>query len=226
MAMESRMHTNVRTMRLSIAAICLFCTTASAVEPVNPAAFDRLSPAVGEGSAPNLETMPIQPYESIPAPAPSGPANYALRPLTALTIQARLPQDGLPVPSNTAATVRHVDAAAAPFADYRPWMTYEYSWIASGLAHKPLYFEDVNLERYGNSACPTLQPALSATRFVATIPLLPYLMTVDRPCECVYTLGYCRPGSKSANLFYYPPARLDAAAVQAAAVTGAVFFIP
>jgi hypothetical protein len=224
--MKSRSQTtHGRLTRALVAAVCLLVRQASAAEPIAVVPHAAIVPGAVSSTS-NLETMPILPYEKIPGPPPAGPANYALRPLTALTIQAKPPQDGLPVPPNNAATVRHVDAKFAPYSDYRPWMTYEYSWVASGLAHKPLYFEDVNLERYGNSICPTLQPVFSATRFVTTIPLLPYLMTVDKPCECVYTLGYCRPGNKTANLFYYPPAQLKAAAVEAAAVTGFVFFIP
>jgi len=37
-----------------------------------------------------------------------------------------------------------------------------YTWTASGLCHKPLYFEDVQLERYGHMAGPFVQPLASA----------------------------------------------------------------
>jgi hypothetical protein len=58
-----------------------------------------------------------------------------------------------------------------------------------------------------------LQPAISAARFAAELSVLPYQMTLHRPRECIYLLGYCRPGSKAPNLAYVPPLRLDAAAV-------------
>lgn len=61
---------------------------------------------------------------------------------------------------------------------------------------------------------------------MAELSLLPYQMTIHRPRECIYLLGYCRPGNKVPNLAYVPPLRLDAAAVEAAAITGAVFIIP
>ncbi len=69
-----------------------------------------------------------------------------------------------------------------------------YAWTASGLCHKPLYFEDVQLERYGHMCGPWLQPFASGFQFFATIPVLPYEMGIELPGECIYTLGYYRPG--------------------------------
>ena len=70
-----------------------------------------------------------------------------------------------------------------------------FAWTASALCSKPAYFDDVQVERYGHSWGLILQPVLSGAHFVATIPSLPYLMGLNPPCECVYTLGYYRPGS-------------------------------
>ena len=61
--------------------------------------------------------------------------------------------------------------------------------------HRPLYFEEINLERYGYGCGWCLQPGASAAHFFGTVPALPYLMTVDCPHECIYTLGHYRPGS-------------------------------
>jgi hypothetical protein len=164
-------------------------------------------------------------------PTPPAPKSGALRPLGELVIQTRLPEGGaLPMDMSQQA---HATALNGPgpvvpsaWVEQRPWMSYEFAWVASNMVHRPLYFEDLNLERYGNSACPALQPAISAARFAAELSVLPYQMTLHRPRECIYLLGYCRPGSKAPNLAYVPPLRLDAAAVEAAAITGAVFIIP
>ena len=51
-----------------------------------------------------------------------------------------------------------------------------FTWKASGLCHKPLYFEDVQLERYGHSWNPVVQPFMSAAHFFVSVPLLPYKM--------------------------------------------------
>src|SRR5690606_457524 len=34
----------------------------------------------------------------------------------------------------------------------RRWLPIKMTWTASNLCHKPLYFQDVNLERYGHTA--------------------------------------------------------------------------
>ena len=74
--------------------------------------------------------------------------------------------------------------------------TYEnYTWISPVFYHKPLYFEQPNLERYGQGANRFLQPAASSIHFFGTIPLLPYKMLTQHPCEKHYTLGNRRPGN-------------------------------
>ncbi len=69
------------------------------------------------------------------------------------------------------------------------------AWKASALCHKPLYFEDVQLERYGHEYGPVLQPALSTAHFFGNIIVLPYKMGIHPMNECQYSLGYYRPGS-------------------------------
>jgi hypothetical protein len=100
-----------------------------------------------------------------------------------------------------------------------------YTWTASGLCHKPLYFEDVQLERYGHMAGPWVQPFASAAHFFATIPILPYKMGLEPPLECMYTLGYYRPGSCAPYLFDPIPLSLRGAVFEAGGwVAGALMF--
>ena len=77
----------------------------------------------------------------------------------------------------------------------RDWTPLSYSWEAPQLKYNPLYFEDPQLERYGNEVC-ILQPFLSGARFYATIPTLPYQMMSEgnSVCHTVYDFGYGRPG--------------------------------
>ena len=77
----------------------------------------------------------------------------------------------------------------------RDWIPLSYSWEAPQLKYNPLYFEDPQLERYGNEVC-ILQPFLSGARFYATIPTLPYQMMSEGNSVCheVYDFGYGRPG--------------------------------
>lgn len=92
--------------------------------------------------------------------------------------------------------------------DFSPTL---FTWKASGNCHKPLYFEDVQLERYGHAWNPVLQPFISGAHFFVSVPLLPYKMGLKPPNECVYTLGYYRPGSCAPYMFEPIPLSVRAA---------------
>ncbi len=78
--------------------------------------------------------------------------------------------------------------------EIRNWTMTTFTWKAAGTCHKPLYFEHVELERYGHSAGPVLQPVLSGAHFFANVILLPYNNGLHPPTECLYDLGHYRPG--------------------------------
>lgn len=101
-----------------------------------------------------------------------------------------------------------------------------YTWKASALCHKPLYFEDVQLERYGHTVCPFFQPAISGARFWLTIPILPYLMGTYPPNECVYDLGYYRPGNCAPHMLDPLPISLRGGLWQAGTTVGLIYLIP
>jgi len=108
----------------------------------------------------------------------------------------------------------------------RAWSPTSYAWTASGLCHKPVYFEDVHLERYGHSWGPYLQPVISGGRFFLTVPILPYKMGLKPPGECIYTLGHYRPGNCAPYLLDPLPLSVRAAVAQAGVWTGMVYAIP
>ena len=108
----------------------------------------------------------------------------------------------------------------------RQWPEITYMWKASGLCHKPLYFEQVQVERYGHSWGPYLQPIMSGAHFFVSVPILPYKMGIRTPNECVYTLGYYRPGSCAPYMIDPVPFTWRAALFQGAASTGAAFVLP
>ena len=108
----------------------------------------------------------------------------------------------------------------------RNWAPITYAWTASGLCHKPLYFEDVQLERYGHMAGPWLQPFASGAHFFLTIPILPYKMGLEPPNECIYALGYYRPGDCAPYMLDPIPLSVRAALFEAGALTGAACVIP
>jgi hypothetical protein len=102
----------------------------------------------------------------------------------------------------------------------------EFTWKASSLCYKPLYFEDVQLERHGHYCHPLLVPFTSRARFLLTIPVLPYLMGVYPPNECIYDLGHYRPGDCAPNILNPIPISLRGGLMQAGAVVGAAAIIP
>ncbi len=107
----------------------------------------------------------------------------------------------------------------------RGWTGSIYAWEAPGVCHQPLYFEQVNVERYGYTAG-RLQPTLSAAHFFGTIPMLPYLVGAQPARECVYTLGYYRPGNRVPFQRPLLPLSLRGAIFEVGAATGLVFFVP
>jgi hypothetical protein len=107
----------------------------------------------------------------------------------------------------------------------RGWVPSDFPWDAPALCHQPLYFEEVNVERsgYGRGV---LQPVLSGAHFFGTVPLLPYLLTAERPWACVCTLERERPGSYAPYRVHYPPLSVRALAVEAGVAAGMVFALP
>ncbi len=108
----------------------------------------------------------------------------------------------------------------------RTWTKTTMTWKASNLCHKPLYFEEVNLERYGHTAGPFLQPVVSSAHFFANIAVMPYKMGIHPPSECQYALGYYRPGNCAPWIVPPIPLSLRGGLTQAAAMTGAFWLIP
>lgn len=112
--------------------------------------------------------------------------------------------------------------------DYEPrqWIPSKVTWKASALCHKPLYFEEVNLERYGHTAGPFAQPVISSAHFFLNIAVLPYKAGIHPPNECQYSLGYYRPGSCAPWIVPPVPISLRGAVTQATVVASGIAWIP
>ncbi len=108
----------------------------------------------------------------------------------------------------------------------RLWQPVTFTWKASALCHKPLYFEERQLERYGHTTGPFTEPVLSGAHFFLNVAVLPYKMGMNPPNECQYPLGYYRPGSCAPRLLPPIPISPRGALFQAGAVTGLVFLLP
>ncbi|MBS0206524.1 MAG: hypothetical protein JSS49_26850 [Planctomycetes bacterium] len=121
--------------------------------------------------------------------------------------------------------------------DSRPWILSYYEWEAPATRHLPLLFEEPNLERLGYSppgccyaanphVSQCLQPIVSGAHFFGRVPLIPYLIGVDEPCEPIYTLGVDRPGSPVCYRHHWIPLSLKGAIYQAGATVGMLYIFP
>ncbi|MDA7951410.1 MAG: hypothetical protein MPJ24_07975 [Pirellulaceae bacterium] len=110
--------------------------------------------------------------------------------------------------------------------EIRNWRTSTFTWKASALCHKPLYFEEIALERYGHTRGPFVQPVVSGAHFFANIALMPYNAGIHPPNECQYALGYYRPGDCAPWLIEPFPLSGRGALLEAGAVTGLGIILP
>ncbi|MEP3832582.1 hypothetical protein, partial [Rhodopirellula bahusiensis] len=99
-------------------------------------------------------------------------------------------------------------------------------WTAPNTYSHPLYFEDRMLERHGHERWGCMQPIAAGARFFTTIPMLPYLATIQEPCDIVYSKGYFRAGSSAPCVMQRPPLERRAVVVEAAAIAGGIIALP
>lgn len=93
------------------------------------------------------------------------------------------------------------------------------------VCYQPLYFEDPNLERCGQSHG-VFTDAVSAAHFFGRIPMVPYLVTARPPERCVAALPDCPMCQRFGHDAYMPPPTGLSVATQSAAVVGLIFLIP
>jgi hypothetical protein len=197
-------------------------------------------PAAAQQFESSRRTVPAAYQVAQPAADPQAedcrPLKQAVRPLSGSTIDITpkvvdetgdRPLVAYDTPSDCA-RLEFKPELALPASNFptRGWAVTSYEWTAPRLQHRPLYFEDVPLERYGQSRHPLVQPAVSAGRFFTTVPMLPYLMWLERPGECLYALGHHRPGSCAPPVRQRPPFSAGATAFEVAVGAGLFFLIP
>lgn len=70
-----------------------------------------------------------------------------------------------------------------------------YWWAAPDIRYGQLYFENVALERYGQTCGPHKQVFASAGHLFCSVWAVPFQMWTAPAGSCDTPLGYCRPGS-------------------------------
>lgn len=101
-----------------------------------------------------------------------------------------------------------------------------FTWTAPNFYSRPLYFEQVNFERYEGKTPQWARPFISYGDFLATIPILPYKMGGERIHERMYTLGHWRPGDPTPHQIHWGRHTTRGAIYQGAATTGLIFALP
>lgn len=154
----------------------------------------------------------IQPYYAY-SPTGKQPGEYL----------CRLPSEA---PETDRARCPEIQPLPAAGSTDRHFAMFDYCWVPSNLRHKPLYFEDVALERYGQKYPHGLQPFVSIAKFGVQGIGLPYQLAMDPIWRDIYPLGYYRPGDNAPELIYQVPFNLQAAAAAGGTYTGLIFLFP
>lgn len=138
-------------------------------------------------------------------------------------VDIRPPKGELPTDLAAAALSRDARAELAKGPCGREEMVV--GWTPWTLCYRPLYLEDIPLERYGSSAgC--LQPGLSAAKFFFGVGLLPYKTFAQKPRACVCSNGFSRCGDPMPPGYKDCRIHLDGAVFEAGVLTGIVLALP
>ncbi len=158
------------------------------------AAAEADQPRLG-AQPPPAATVEIVPQQEASddrrAPTPTGADIPAVKPLREISFNISVTGEA---PANVTAPASGPIETAGGREVRRGFADSMYFWQASNVVHRPLYFEQRYVERYGANFG-RLQPIASGVQFAADTALLPAKMLVHPPRECVYSLGYGRPGS-------------------------------
>jgi hypothetical protein len=155
----------------------------------------------GHGQEPRVKGVIIEPVTVAKRsePKPLLTVDSMVRPSSDLSsVFARLKTDrsfvesGSPETGNRSSFDSNLDREIL---DQPDWSQLSYCWETPVFSHRPLYFEQPNLERYGSRNPNYVTPLLSAGHFYGSLFLMPWQMVREHPCDCRSTLGNRRPGN-------------------------------
>jgi hypothetical protein len=191
---------------VSICFVGIPCSLCSA-SPIVSDSPDESSLVVPDGDQPDGNhpdvDQPIRPSKKDADVSARSPR----RPMTSIRLGDSInPVDDDGKPLETPDASGEADARTVPVQHHfvpAPWHPSHASRNTFPLRYQPLYFEDPNMERCGNSAgC--LTEATSIVHFATRIPLLPLMMTAQPPCRCVKALPDCPTCSEFGCEAYVP----------------------
>lgn len=192
--------------------------TPSLLPPEPTSAVIQLPVPEGSGVVPGMDDTVFRPISRIQP-------YYAYSPTGKNSGEYLCPQPSS-LPDDRRARCPEMQPLPTSGATTRQFALVDYQWFATNLHHKPLYFEDVVLERYGQQYPCGIQPFVSIARFGVQGIGLPYQMAIDPVWQDIYALGYYRPGDNAPELLYQVPFNMKAAAAAGGVYTGLIFLIP
>ncbi len=227
------------------------CISPVVVKSIGPAALPLPIGAERSVVARHVERIEVSPelqtieparvaFQRLPGEAAPGPAEelWTLRrakPLSEISLDITAPRltndelSAIPPPRDYATEALPVLAQEQPFTR-GDLVAAGFEWHPSpeGLTfcHQPLYFEDVNLERYGRS-WGVLQPAVSVAKFYGRIPALPYMVFAQPARQCTYHAHWSLPGYKIPVREHQPLVpSVHGGAAEVAVLYGLILLIP
>lgn len=145
------------------------------------------------------------------------------RTVSQVSVDIRPPQGELPTDLAAAAFAASAEADEELAHAGRPETSV--SWTPWTLCYRPLYFEEVALERYG-STVGCIQPGVSAVHFFFGVGLLPYKIVSRFPTSCQCSNGFARCGDAPPPGYIDNQIHPDAAVIEAALLAGIVLALP
>ncbi len=195
----------------------------------------ELETIFAETAVANQEVLPsFEPVEEIATPCPAPPSRFKSgggeqdfdrirRQITDVQVDIRPTDDVMPedVSAKEFANQPTIDETLPDhlppdiFCSHTPWP----------ICYRPLYFEDIPLERYGYNVG-YLQTGLSGVKFFGSVALAPYKMTRRPPRSCQCSNGFSRVGDRPLPCYGNRRFQWDAALVEGAAIAAVAFILP
>ena len=222
--------TRNRSLLVCLAGVVIVCSArgAFAAEPQQIGVTPEQSAAeAAAGIAKRIGDDPITGGEAVPIFPVVVEGSFQLSELEALSTSTDLVKDGR-VPLELRSDEDSPTILLPEDGSLRGpgWQWSVSNWAAADTFSHPRYFEDRMLERHGHQRFPRLQPFVSGARFFTTVPMLPYLMAVRPACDCEYSLGYYRSGSRTPGFLQRPPLDRRGVISEAFWVSGAILAFP
>lgn len=116
--------------------------------------------------------------------------NPLRKPMSALSVDVRETSENAPQDWSDVLMTSYPDT----WTEYAP-SPIGYAWTAPNIRYQPLYYENVRLERYGQTRGPWREVFDSSLHFGSSFFLWPYHARFDHVRSCDHPLGFCRPGN-------------------------------